>query len=344
MNLKAICTSILIFGSILLVSGQSKEILARSAMLNAEESYNNGNYSECQNYLKDAEANLDKTNSAIQYLKVKSWMAMGTKDQYNKDIWSKADAELKRFFELTTENSYVPEKYDEMLLSLSKIKKYIAEAEERKRESQIIFNPNLPYGTMSDNDGNTYKTIQIGTQVWMAENLKTTKYRNGDQIEPVADDANWGTLTAGAYCWYNKDAAANKATYGALYNWYAVNDSRNIAPAGWHVASDAEWTTLTNYLVSTGVSSFGLLKETGFSHWLSPNTGATDSSGFTALPGGNRYIDGAFNGVGGYGLWWSSSAYGASSAWGRSLGYDGANVSRANGYKQIGFSVRCVRD
>jgi len=218
----------------------------------------------------------------------------------------------------------------------------------------IIFNPNLIYGTVSDNDGNSYKTIQIGTQVWMAENLKTTRYRNGDPIPNLTDGTAWVQLTYGAYAWYNNDAATYKTTYGALYNWYAVADSRNIAPIGWHVPTDVEWHTLiltldaAAQLIPGTESSVagGKLKETGFSHCFSPNTGATNSSGFTALPGGHRSNNnnGAFYDVGSRGFWCSSTASGASDAWYRNLFYDGANVGRYGDSKQYGFSVRCVRD
>jgi len=139
MNLKAICTTILIVFSITFTNAQSKDILAKSAMLNADEAYSNGQYSECLGFLKDAETNLSATNSRIQYLKVKSLMAMGTNDQYNKTIWSQAEAELKIFFEVTPENGYVPEKYEEMLMAVSKIKKYMAAS----AEAASILNPEM---------------------------------------------------------------------------------------------------------------------------------------------------------------------------------------------------------
>jgi tetratricopeptide (TPR) repeat protein len=137
MNLKTIFTAILFFLSIVLINAQSPEILARSAMLNAEESYKNGEYKECYDYLAVAEKNLGKTNSAIQYLKIKTFMVLASYDQYNKDLWLSVDRELKSFFEVTPDNSYVPEKYEEMLLAVSKVKKYISEADEGKaRETQ----------------------------------------------------------------------------------------------------------------------------------------------------------------------------------------------------------------
>ena len=209
--------------------------------------------------------------------------------------------------------------------------------------NSIIFNPNLTYGTMTDIDGNVYKTITIGTQTWMAENLKTMKYRNGDPISNVTDATAWKSLSMGAYCWYNNDVA-NKATYGGLYNWYAVADIRNIAPLGWHVATDVEWTTLSDFLGGETVAG-GKLKESGTTHWTSPNTGATNSSGFTALSGGYRhYLDGSFIGVGNNGYWWSSTANGATVAWHRGLNDADASVHRYDNGKQIGFSVRCVKD
>ena len=209
----------------------------------------------------------------------------------------------------------------------------------------IIFNPDLTYGTMTDIEGNEYKTIAIGTQTWMAENLKTTKYRNGDPIPNVIDNAAWAALATGAFCWYNNDAATYKATYGALYNWYAVADIRNIAPTGWHVPTNAEWTTLTDYLGGEGIAG-GKLKESGSSHWYSPNYGATNITGFTALPGGYRYDSvGIFYYVEYNVHWWTSTARNASFAWYRALYYNGSNVDRYSDFHEpYGFSVRCVRD
>lgn len=197
-------------------------------------------------------------------------------------------------------------------------------------------------GTATDIDGNVYTTVTIGTQVWMVENLKTTKYRNGTAIPNVIDSALWGNDTTGAYCNYNNDAN-NSTTYGRLYNWFAVNNSNNLAPAGWHVPSDAEWDTLTTYLGGAD-SAGGKLKEAGLTHWQNPNTDATNETGFTALPGGYRGFNGAFIGVGSIGYWWSSTEYGATSAWYRSMYFYFADVSRSYYNKEYGFSVRCVRD
>jgi len=197
--------------------------------------------------------------------------------------------------------------------------------------------------TVTDIDGNVYNTVTIGTQVWMAENLKTTKYNDNTSIPLVTDNTAWAALTTSGYCWYNNDAATYKATYGALYNWHTVNTGK-LCPTGWHVPTDAEWTTLTTYLGGEGVAG-GKLKETGTAHWISPNTGATNETGFTALPGGFRDYNGPCYYIGSYGLWWSSTEYSTtSSAWRRTMHYDNTSVLRDYFDKRLGFSVRCVRD
>jgi len=197
--------------------------------------------------------------------------------------------------------------------------------------------------TVKDIEGNVYKTVTIGTKVWMAENLKTTKYNDGTAIPLVTDDKAWEALTTPAYCWYNNDATANKKTYGALYNWYTVN-TKKLCPTSWHVPSDAEWTTLTTNLGGISVAG-GKLKETSTTHWQSPNTGATNETGFTALPGGFRSLDGACLSIGLDGLWWSAAEDNAAEAWYRHLYYEGSVSRRDNeGNKRDGFSVRCLRD
>ena len=201
-------------------------------------------------------------------------------------------------------------------------------------------NSNNP--TVTDIDGNVYHTVNIGTQVWMVENLKTTKYNDGTSIPLVEDSAAWGNLSTPGYCWFNNDDATNKNTYGALYNWYTVNTG-NLAPAGWHVPTDAEWTALTTYLGDVNVSG-GKLKETGTTHWDSPNTGATNEYGFSALPGGSRDADGYYNGIGGYGLWWSSTAYSTPDAFYRLMYYNTADVFIYGNRETLGLSVRCVKN
>ena len=205
----------------------------------------------------------------------------------------------------------------------------------------IVFNPNITYGSITDIDGNTYKTVTIGTQTWMAENLKVTKYNDGIAIPNVTDNTAWRELTTGALCDYD-NTPSNSETYGKLYNWHAVNTGK-LCPTGWHVPSDAEWTELTDYLGGSSVAG-GKLKETGTTHWASPNTGATNETGFTALPGGYRNLNGSFYNIGYYGSWWSATEYGATYAWFRYLSNYNSNVSRDYFDKEVGLSVRCVRD
>jgi uncharacterized protein (TIGR02145 family) len=160
-----------------------------------------------------------------------------------------------------------------------------------------VHNPDLTYGSMTDQEGNVYKTIVIGTQEWMAENLNASIYRNGDAIATGLSDADWeNTINTqqGAWAYYNNDASY-ACPYGKLYNWYACVDARQLCPVGWHVPTDAEWTVLTDYLGGESVAG-GKMKTTGTSLWNSPNQGATNSSGFSAVPGGNRYLDEVYTG------------------------------------------------
>jgi len=182
----------------------------------------------------------------------------------------------------------------------------------------------------------------------MAENLRTTKYQNGDAIPNVTDSISWKNLTTGAWCYYNNDASNVQRKYGKLYNWYAATDSRNIAPKGWHVPSDAEWSTLTTYLGGEEVAG-GKLKETGTFNWGSfnwgsSNTGATNETGFSAIPGGLRNFVGTFIFLGYGGYWWSSTERFTSSVWIRFTTCGAGNVDRNYFDKQNGYSVRCVRN
>jgi uncharacterized protein (TIGR02145 family) len=213
----------------------------------------------------------------------------------------------------------------------------------------------VPGNGVTDIDGTVYTSIIINGQEWMQQNLAVTKYRNGDPIPTGLDNTTWLNTTAGAYAIYDNDPA-NDVTYGKLYNWYAVNDSRGLCPTGWHVPSDAEWTTLINYLDpnAAGGDVFpniagGKMKSTGTIEngdglWYSPNEQATNESGFTGLPGGYRYNFGSYFTIGLNGYWWSSTEYYSSYAWYRILGCSNSDVSRDNGNKRYGFSVRCLRD
>ena len=192
-------------------------------------------------------------------------------------------------------------------------------------------------------DGYTYPSIVLGNgQEWMAENLRTTTYANGDPIPNVTDNTQWSTLTTGAWAHYNNDSQYENP-YGKLYNWYTVADSRNVCPTGWHTPTDAEWTVLSDYLGGESVAG-GKMKSTSTQYWISPNTDATNESGFSGLPGGWRYPNGSFYDVGYSGFWWSSTEYDAGSAWSRGLDYTLGEVLRGYEDKQKGLAVRCLKD
>jgi uncharacterized protein (TIGR02145 family) len=196
--------------------------------------------------------------------------------------------------------------------------------------------------TVKDVDGNVYKTVIIGTQFWMAENLRTTRYKDSTSIPLVTDNKAWKALTTPAYCWYNNNETANKNTNGALYNWYTVYTNK-LCPMGWHIPKDVEWQTLTTYLGGENIAG-GKLKEIGTTHWISPNTGATNETGFTALPGGSHYDYGAFGHSGYFGYWWSATEYSASDANLRYICYIFRGLYGNHYNKQYGFSVRCIKD
>ncbi len=185
-------------------------------------------------------------------------------------------------------------------------------------------------------------TIVIGTQQWMEKNLDVMTYRNGDVIPQVTDATEWAGLTTGAWCWYS-NTVDNGAIYGKLYNWYAVNDPRGLAPQGWHIPTDAEWTTLSNLLGVASVAG-GKMKTTGLTRWNTPNTSATNESGYAGLPGGYRFYNGAFYVVGDYGYWWSATQDDSPDAWNRSLIYNDGTLYRNDSNKKDGLSVRCLRD
>ena len=187
-------------------------------------------------------------------------------------------------------------------------------------------------------------TIQIGTQNWTTRNLEVTTYKNGDPIPEVQSATTWTALTTGAWCTYS-NTTINGTTYGKLYNWYAVNDPRGLAPNGYHIPTDAEWSTLISSQGGT-LTAGGKLKEAGSSHWLNNDAATTNSSGFTALPGGNRYyLDGSFNNITTFGGWWSfSQSPLTNSAWRYGMGNTGSAVDRAERGMQWAYSVRCLKD
>jgi uncharacterized protein (TIGR02145 family) len=212
----------------------------------------------------------------------------------------------------------------------------------------IILIPAFIYGqatgTFTDpRDSVQYKTIQIGKQIWMAENFRATKYRNGDRIPNVTVNAKWTDLKSGAWCSY-KNSAANRKVYGLLYNFYAISDSRKLAPEGWHVPAIAEWKELAEYLGGS-VESGGKLKEKGTVHWLSPNTNATDGSGFSALPGGVCFGGSEqFYDLGSIGYWWSSTSEVPLDATHVALYNNNNTLSYYSRPKRMGYSVRLIHD
>jgi uncharacterized protein (TIGR02145 family) len=191
--------------------------------------------------------------------------------------------------------------------------------------------------------GTNDPSVSICCQRWMTKNLDVTTYRNGDVIPKVTDNAEWAALTTGAYCYYNNDSTTYASTYGKLYNWYAVNDPRGLAPEGWYIPTDFEWATLSTCLGGDDVAG-GPMKEIGTTQWTTPNTGATNHSGFTGLPGGLRGYDGPFYYIGNEGTWWSSTEYDTIFVWYRKLIYYSDDLNRNAAGKNVGLSVRCIRD
>lgn len=194
-----------------------------------------------------------------------------------------------------------------------------------------------------DIDGNVYHTVKLGSQVWMVENLNVTRYRNGDLIPNITDTIQWSHLPLGAYCNYNNNPQ-NAVTYGRLYNWFAVTDSRNIAPKGWHVPTFQEIETLVAFL-GGDTTTAAKIKESGTKHWLYPNTGATNESGFTALPGGYRFNrGGSFHTLGSNGYWWTTTQSIEVYAWSKRIYWYFAHADYNHDLKTFGFSIRCVKD
>ena len=203
--------------------------------------------------------------------------------------------------------------------------------EETKTQNQIASRPTVPPSASE---------VRIGTQIWMIRNLNVSRYRNGDPIPQVTDPTQWANLTTGAWCYYQNNSA-NGVVYGKLYNWYAVNDPRGLAPQGYHLPSEAEWTIMIDFLGGIFLAG-GDLKATTL--WNSPNAGASNNSFFTALPAGYRNSDGTFFYLGGVGFWWSATAYDATYAFFCSMSCLNDDVNGGGGVMTPGFSVRCVKD
>jgi len=202
-------------------------------------------------------------------------------------------------------------------------------------DKAIQFNPGLNYGSISDIEGNSYKTIEIGTQVWMAENVRTTRLNDGTPIPKVTFSDAWSDVSTPGYNWCDKDSDNYSATYGAIYNWYTVNTGK-LCPAGWHVPSDDEWETLCAFLGGPDQAAYKL-KETGTSHWEAPNEGATNASGFTALP---RF-------QGWFCVWWSTTRINPVDppvVWVYYILNDASNLYRGDAHGLYGMNVRCIKD
>ncbi len=227
---------------------------------------------------------------------------------------------------------------------------FFVSCKENKKPSQNIQintedvkTPFQKSGTISDVDGNVYRYIEMcDGKEWLIENLTVSKYRNGDDIPQVQDPAEWATLTTGAWCYYLNDSSYG-TVFGKLYNWYAVNDSRGIAPQGWRVAAKEDWKELTDCLGGDNVAG-GKLKEIGSSHWMTPNVGAVNTSGFSALPGGGRSSKGDFTMVDNLGIYWTETNYDELQAWIRHLSYSNTYVVEFYNDKRNGFSVRVVKE
>jgi uncharacterized protein (TIGR02145 family) len=222
-------------------------------------------------------------------------------------------------------------------------KKDTQKEEEDPNFADNLLTGSLSYGIVNAIEGNSYKTIKIGGKVWMAENLKTTRYKDGTPIPNVTDNSAWANLKSGGYCWYKNDAATYKATYGALYNWYSVNTGK-LCPAGWHVPSKSEWANLYNALGSTDNVGYYMKSTTG---WLVGGNGS-NSSGFSGHPSGLRLGDedfGSFNdNIDRWAFWWSSSEYNTTYAWYLVLYYEDWEVGTANFNKGDGYSIRYLKD
>lgn len=204
--------------------------------------------------------------------------------------------------------------------------------------------------TVTDIDGNLYKSVKIGNQVWLKENLKTTRFNDGTEIPEVTDFTEWFNLTTPGYCWYDNNESLYKDAYGALYNWCAVETGK-LCPQGWHVPSDEEWQQLVMFIDPDAASGFGeslsaggKLKEKGTAHWSAPNEGATNETGFTGLPGGYRLNSHDFFDNGNYGAWWSSTEFSDPLVWVVDMGYNYSSLYRYHAYKFSGESVRCLKD
>jgi uncharacterized protein (TIGR02145 family) len=217
----------------------------------------------------------------------------------------------------------------------------VLQSKEKLVGSAFVFKVKVKDQKKDENQINDIKSVKIGEQIWMAENLNVDHYRNGDPIMEVKNIENWSNLISGAWCYYDNEDL-NGLQYGKLYNWFAISDKRGLCPTGWHVPSNEDWLVLENQLGGRLVAGKSLKSRHGWSGLESENTNLSDFSG---LPGGGRLLGGNFYANGRFGFWWSSTEYDFSRIWGRRLNYDDSSVYRDNDvYKYFGLSVRCIKD
>ena len=198
-------------------------------------------------------------------------------------------------------------------------------------------------GKVTDYDGNVYSTITLGTQTWMKENLRVLHYANGDPVQNVTDNTQWSNLTSGAYCWYANDETQYKLIYGALYNYYAVADARNICPADWRIPTQSDWNTLQSFLGGNLIAG-GKLKESGTEHWYAPNEAATDESKFSSLPGGDRIPTGPFEFIRQTAELWTSTEAAATLSYSYFLSFETGQLYSNPFEKRYGLSIRCINN
>jgi uncharacterized protein (TIGR02145 family) len=210
----------------------------------------------------------------------------------------------------------------------------------RKETVQLVYKPCPGAELVRDVEQNTYPTVQIGDQCWLRENLRTSSYRNGDEIPVIEEDSLWLSTSAGAFSFYTNDPDQDTLE-GVLYNHFAISDNRGLCPTGWHVPTDAEWTTLQEY-ISRGDKEGGALKDT--LGWDFPNAGAANLVGYRARAAGFRAATGGFGGQGIHGFWWSATQADPGKAWSRQLNYASTSMFRNSNFLLFGMSVRCLKD
>ena len=230
-----------------------------------------------------------------------------------------------------------------LLASCSKDSIDLTDSSNLNGRTSAIFNSSLSYGVVTDADGNIYKTIKIGDKTWMAENLRTTILNDSTSINWIPDEDVWASVSSSGYCNYNNTKSLDTiATFGRLYNWYAV-DSEILAPEGWHIATLEEWQELAN-IVGGASAAAGILREAGLTHWMSDSFISSNMYGFTALPSGNRSNEGVYQNLGGSAYWWAADTYNTYYAYRMAITSGSNELVEGYLHKRFGFAVRCVKD